>query len=64
MSWALRTRQASINRPGYIRQTKPCFRRGARDSGSNSKVIDKSEQQNNAEQTGSDSLQSPYKNGA
>lgn len=40
MSWALRTRQASINRPGYILQTKPCFRRGARDSGSNSKTID------------------------
>lgn len=61
MSWALRISQASIYRPGYIRQTKPCFRRGARDSGSNSKMIDNCEQQNNAMQTGSGSLQSPYK---
>lgn len=39
VSWALRISQASISRPGYIRQTKPCFRRGARDCGSNSKLI-------------------------
>lgn len=63
MSWVLGIChcQASIYRPGYIRQTKPCFGRGVWDSGSNSKVIDTSEQQNNVKRTGSSSLQSPYK---
>lgn len=59
MSWALRISQASIYRPGYIRQT--LFSAWSSGQWTQLKMIGKSGQQNNAKQTGNDSLQFPSK---
>lgn len=59
MSWALRICQASIYRPGYIRQT--LFSAWSSGQWIQLKMIGKSEQQNNAKETENDVFPSPSK---